>query len=278
MMSKRMKLMTESDYEKLVRRGNEHDLAHNSASVNSFHHRKTNSSSILNLVNLSDDIKLALFNTVVKGLRTQFEQLSQEPVPVIIKEQILEKKHKTVEQPQLSEDHKLDVFLQDLPVGLTEEDDALLMLIPPKYRPSARSIMKMLHRDKKEVYWTPNGSVLFEGVPRTGANIVDLLSFVLNPSTNDSVPPPGTNSFLYVLKKLSIPTTLMKPKLRGKIPRLSIGTLESQRTPMPTSVTRISQAEALATSNEIAASPADPNPSTDLPFSTPTGWATFRRN
>jgi len=94
MMSKQMKLISEVEYEKLVQRGLEQNLVPNPITVTSFRRRDIDSSSILTLTSLSDDIKLALFNTVVKGLRTQFEELSKRPIPVVMKEDKVVQQHK----------------------------------------------------------------------------------------------------------------------------------------------------------------------------------------
>jgi hypothetical protein len=124
-----MKLISEVEYEKLVQRGLEQNLIPNPIAVTSFQRRNTDSSSILTLTNLSDDIKLALFNTIVKGLRTQYEELSQRPIPVAMKEDKVVQKHK----PHNHED--VDAMdSEEIQEGLMDCDEKVVELLPPSYR------------------------------------------------------------------------------------------------------------------------------------------------
>jgi len=81
-MSKKMKLISHSEYEKLIASSKEPQILRNSALSNQLHRNEAALSEILNWESLSDDIKLALFNSAAKGLREKFVALTETPLLV----------------------------------------------------------------------------------------------------------------------------------------------------------------------------------------------------
>lgn len=228
-----MKLIPNLEYEKLVRNQAKSEIE-KTLHLKSFHNKDRISSSVLNLHQLPDDIKLALFNTAAKGLHTQFQMISETPQNVKIVE---DKQNLKQEQEQQVEIHKdaqhdnnesISTDIEELED--TEEnvvDQRLRSMLPSSFREAAKFIMTSL-RKTNDVGWLEGGEVSFHGQPRPGANILDLLSYVLR-TTLRSTPPVGANTFLFVLKKLSIPQSIMGVRIRT-LPKTSLGTLRARRT------------------------------------------------
>jgi len=86
-MSKKMKLIPHFEYEKIIALAKAPQLVHKSASVNMLCTKQTPVSEVLGLDTISDGIKLALFNTTVKGLRENFTALTSTPLQVEISNQ-----------------------------------------------------------------------------------------------------------------------------------------------------------------------------------------------
>lgn len=259
MMSKRMKLISHVEYEKLVNASQSNLNHQKTLPVKSFNQKDSGLSSFLNLNSLPDDIKLALFNTAARGLHAQFENLSQSPQNVKIIEDEVPSRVRENESREIEQNAQAPVdnppSLQDADIE-SESNQRLLEMVAPKFRPAAKFIMTALLKTD-DVSWESGGEVSFSGEPRPGANILDLLSWILRPTFKLTLPV-GGNTFLYVLKKLSIPSSIMGLKIRT-LPRTSLGTLRTRRT----AATPIN----FGSPNETFESPPSSTP--------PSGWASY---
>jgi len=199
-MSKKMRLIPHLEYEKLIAAHKAPQLLHKSAEVNQFNRQQVLASDVLDWNLISDDIKLALFNNTIKGLRSNFEALTNTPhrVEVLDTNVSTPTIHKTSVEPSTDGSFK---------------DTNLLQILPKNYRGAAEEIMRILSDSRfKEVSWNESGQVFFRGVKRRGAHIIDLLSYVIRPPSK-SKPPIGIHTFVYTLRRLKVPLDLLESTL-----------------------------------------------------------------
>ena len=231
-----MKLIPHLEYEKLVAIHKTPQLLPKSASINLFNKKQAAAAQVLNLESISDDIKLALFNTTMKGLRANFEALTNTPLKVEIKDSWLPKHqfHETIDTGTSTDVNQLQVHERADAGTSTDRNHynrILVHFIPAKLRDSAVQIMRILLKSPHEVAWDEMGQISFRGVKRDGAHIIDLLAYVLKPPSKSKTKPPiGISTFTSILKKLNVPTTLLGIHMRSKL-QLSLPALLANNTP-----------------------------------------------
>ena len=213
-MSKKMKLIPYAEYEKLVNREQSTDFFHKTPVLESFRRKEANSADIMKLTELSDDIKLAMFNSVVKGLKEKFETLTSMPVRV------------EITNSPAPKDKAFEIDNEK-----SDRNQQLIEVLPATFRGVAKTIMTALEKTD-EVNWDKTGQVWLNGIKREEAKIVDFLSYIVRPNLKYAKPPVGANTFLYVMKKLAIPTSIMGVKIRNKLPSMSLAQMKERITPL----------------------------------------------
>jgi len=226
-MSKKMKLVPHLEYEKLLSVHKTPQLLHKSAGVNQFNRQQAAASEVLSLDSISDDIKLALFNNAMKGLRANFEALTNTPFKIEMGTQSLEAANIQL-QSRADAETSTD---PEAAIDQAHINENLLQMLPEKLRYSASQIMDKLSKSQsRDISWDIVGQVNFRGVKRLGANILDLLSYVIKPPSK-AKPPVGISTFVYILKKLKVPTALLGIHMKQKLV-LSLPALHAQKTPL----------------------------------------------
>jgi hypothetical protein len=226
-MSKKMKLIPHLEYEKLITVHKTPQLLHKSASVNLFNRNQAAATDVLKWDSISDDIKLALFNSTMRGLRANFEALTNTPLQVEISNRQVQHQPSTEINP--SNHLKADA---ETSTDARHYNANLLHYLPSKYREAGAKIMDILLKSQfKEISWDESGQVYFRGLKRNDAHIVDLLAYVLRPPSKSVRPPPGISTFIYILKKTRVPERLLGIHVTSKL-RLNLPSLLSQSTPV----------------------------------------------
>jgi hypothetical protein len=164
-------------------------------------------SGLLNLKNLPDDIKVALYNSFVRDTYKKLRDL----------------KNDKVEKVESKEDtnSKRDTTLSD-------SDKSLLEFLPETYRAAGSKIIQSLRGSPSLISWESSGTCSFYGKPQTDTNIVDLLSYVLRPHLKSQVPN-GANRFLYILKLLNVPSSILGHRLRRTIAKRTLEELRQNQ-------------------------------------------------
>jgi len=211
-----MKLISDVDYERLTKP----QLPLSSGEA-LFHDKSDAATKLLEINSIADDIKLVLYNTLVRGINEKLTELVSKPVPVITS--AMNMKETEVETPGE----------KTIKVSEYEElrDNRLVDILPKSFQAAALLILKLLRKHESDIGWSATGEVNFNTVRCVGSNIIDLLSFVLRPQLKyRGALPAGANRFLYLLRKLSIPTVILGIHLRQTMNETSTETLKRRRT------------------------------------------------
>ena len=219
-MSKRMKLISDVDYDRLMK-----STLPTDSKEASFHDKNITASKLLDVSSIADDIKLALYNTLIKGINDKLSQLVSEPIPVRIE-------NTEIPQPTSAENNNTEPATSNELV-----DSHLLSILPQSFRKPALYIMQILRQYEYIISWDATGEVKFDDVRCVGSNIVDLLSYVLRPKLKfPDGQPVGGKRFLYALRACSVPLVVLGVTLRRTLQTTSISTLKKRRTLGPTAI------------------------------------------
>lgn len=187
-----MKLIDADEYESLLLRKVQKPQETN---LQKSEHQATNVLS----QKLPDDIKLALYMQIAKDFNQKVNEILNTPVKV----DVVTPTQNTAEK---SEDY-----------NNTEEkssdDDFVINCLPNSLRENGRHILDILKQYPELIEWDRN-SIKFNGQQERGANIVDLLSYLLRESS--AKPPVGSGRFLILCKRANIPASFVKKKLRDR--------------------------------------------------------------
>jgi hypothetical protein len=196
-----MKLVSESEYEKFI--NFKHKGIPNTLRQQHFEDNEQKGAALLSLESIPDDIKVALYNSLV---RDTFQKISE-----------LKSNEQGVKQvSELSEKE------------LSASDKFLVQFLPSVYQPAAERIIKYLKTASGLISWDHTGRCSFYGTVEPYSNIVDLLSYVLK-SNAKSREPVGTSRFLYMLKLLNVPTSILGLRLRTKLSKETLGELKKKQ-------------------------------------------------
>lgn len=217
-MARRMKLVSEAEYEKLFStRTNSLPIPRSKAT---FLESERKATQILDLSTLPDDIKLALYSSVVKNLNEKLSELHTEEKNVHVSN--FPKQADNIQVPNTSES----------PQEINTYDQYLIDAIPETFRPAAQKLIQFLKVAPGLISWNALGQCSFDGLEAEGSNLVDLLSFTLRPNLNVGEPA-GAKRFMYVLKVLGVPLSILGLKRRKEIAEVDQVTLRKRRTKVP---------------------------------------------
>jgi len=227
-MSKKMKLIPHLEYDKLITARNASKHSENSAYVSKLSQNQAAASELLNWDSISDDIKLALFNSAMKGLREKFVAMTQAPILVEVSEKkgVHNNADKEVKVPAVENKVEIGTMTTN-ESGISN----LVYILPEKLRSSASKLLHILENSKAhDMSWDSSGQISFRGENRRRANIIELLSYVLKPPSKTK-PPLGLASFIFVLKKLKAPPQLFGIHIRKKL-SMTLSALSTKKTPI----------------------------------------------
>lgn len=214
-MSKKMKLISDKEYEALI------SHSKYSSPENSDLQQKEESGSLVLQQNLPDDIKLALYMQISKTFADKFNEIINKPIRVEVVNKPSNPESKSFTIPAAEETLEAD----------NTDDDDLLIKMPLKMRDSAKIVLDTLRHHPNLVVWNRNGTIVdFLGTEEPGANMVDLLSYLLR-DQKWTTAPIGTNRFLLICKQAKIPASLVRTGLRANFQ----GTLSEFKTAKSTS-------------------------------------------
>lgn len=208
---KRMKLITEAEYDRYIAqkiptiRTNLEDQA--------IARTSDQASNLLKLGDIPDDIKAALYNSLVRSNISKFKKLSlDEAKPLKLKE--------TTEN---------DIsYIGNVFEELSDTDKYLVDLLPLRYRHGSRQLLLYLKRAPELISWDITGTCTFYGEVAPDSNLVDLLSFTLN-SNKKAVVPAGVNRFFFILKLLNIPSSILPVRLRSTFSKNTLDNLQEKQ-------------------------------------------------
>jgi len=198
-----MKLISEPEYVKLVPTNPPLPL---SGSEQHFHQKNNLAGSLLTLDNIPDDVKLALFNRVYNNINEHLSSLKSDQSKV---------KVELINPSSIKMEKEDKMGLED---DVEKHDRLMIQTLPDKVKNAAEALTGLLKTHPSVVSWDNSGNVSFSGVKsENGANIHDLLSYVLRPTLKFETPPPGVKTFLHILEVLNIPTTLFGVHIRKEL-------------------------------------------------------------
>ena len=207
-MAKRMKLVTEAEYQRLLNLRS-HPVPRQ-LEESSFIEKELEASNLLHLNSLPDDIKLALYGSVLKNVNDKLSELQNKPTTVILSG-----------HNQSSKSDEISRFLETNTATsneLSPDDEFLLGNLPDTFQPSARKIIEYLKPNPDLISWLPTGQCRIHGELVDGTNIVDLLSYILRSNLKIGEPV-GTKRFLYILRVLNVPISILGHKRRSELKR-----------------------------------------------------------
>lgn len=222
-MSKRMKLVSEIEYEKLLSKS---QYLPKSLDEKNFFDKDSLASSILNLHTLPDDIKLHIYSSVLKNVNEKLIEIKNTPSKVLVMNP--DKNINIINKPSVVNNKKISVTTSE--ENLTLRDLALLNHITIKLRNSAKKLMALLRNSPDLIEWDYDGECTFNyNDIAQGSNIIDLLNYALNPYQK-MISPIGAKRFLYTLRIIKVPVTILGCKIRDKLSETDTITLRKRRT------------------------------------------------
>ena len=229
-MGRRMKLIPETEYEYLKKQKMEIPQGRK---ISSFLQADSSAKDILQSNNLPEDIQLQLFSSFMNYLRKNYDSVTEIPItkikldPIEIKypdiisniKQESEGQHNETERLETNNDS--DGKNESMGVPLTTTDQTLLIPIPDAQIRVARILMERLKLYKQFIQWDEHGRVSFNNGEsfESAVNISDLISASVRPNVtfDGGKGPIGFWRFKNLIKKLSIPTVLLTPKVRKAV-------------------------------------------------------------
>lgn len=224
-MTKRMKLIAESDFNQLKRF--KHSLF-NKAEEN-IENESHQASSLLENSVIPDDIKLRMYTTLMKSIGKHLQEILHAPVLVkavgmesvlpVSKNSSSTKASESNESTTEDEDGTSSEQVESSGSvhTLDEVDQQFLRKLPVKCQKKAGDIMRTLKMNPDMITWNRCGEVSFLGEDyESGTSIVDLLSYLVH-DLKWSTAPKGTNRFLLCVKRLNIPISLMRAEVRNHL-------------------------------------------------------------
>lgn len=210
-MAKRMKLVTEAEYESLSKRAN--------LPENTLVNLEKSATQTLNDKHIPEDVKIRIYSSVMSSVGNQLKQILNKPLPVAVVN-LPRSDHDSTWLPEASNLNtdtsaiSSNALLEETDLELNDEDLQLLQKLPEKWQKKARNIMLILKEHSGLITWNKKGEINFlnSGV-NPGTSIVDLLSYTLHDLKWDTAPK-GTNRFLQCLKRVNLPLSLTRKGVR----------------------------------------------------------------
>lgn len=216
-MAKRMKLISEADFNR---------LSQNSSSTipnlneSTFDKNNQRANLLLQTQTIPDDIKLAMYTGLMNSISENLRKILETPILVKSVDEVkcgshdasdttasTDKEYTT--EASTSSAETAECFLE-----LNATDNQLLSKLPEKCKKKATDIMLSLKEHPELIRWNKNGEVaFFDKEFEAGSSIVDLLSYAIH-DLKWSIAPKATNRFLLCLKRLNIPLSLMRADVR----------------------------------------------------------------
>lgn len=216
-MAKRMKLISEADFNRLNE--NLNSILPN-CNESSFVKNNHNAHELLQSHTIPDDIKVAMYSGLMNSISENLKKILETPILV---KSVDDKKCFSHDQSlnisSLEDDTTTDISdttgnSAASAVQLNNLDNQFLAKLPEKCRRKAGDIMLTLKQNAELIRWNKNGEVaFFDQDFEAGSSIVDLLSFVVH-DLKWSVAPKASNRFLLCLKRLNVPLSLMRADVR----------------------------------------------------------------
>lgn len=189
-----MKLIDADEYESLLLRHSQKPQEFN------LQKSEEQASCVLNQ-DLPDDIKLALYMQIAKDFNQKVTEILNKPVKV------------DVITPKQTAQQVSSQKNESIPEEKPNDDDYIISCLPNSFRENARYILDILKQYPELIEWDRN-NIKFDGKIAAGANIIDLLSYLLRDSSIKA--PVGSGRFLILCKRANIPASFVKKKLRDR--------------------------------------------------------------
>jgi hypothetical protein len=232
-----MKLISESEYDKYI--ANRRHLP-SELKERDFFDTDKKASYVIALNQIPDDIKLALYNSLMKGTLEKLLELKREKAQPSIK-------HQQDVKPESDKSQTDDNVIET-------NDSELLENLPRSHQLAGEKILQYLKKTPGLISWDESGACKFYEKFEPQSNIVDLLAYVLN--TNKKLREPfGLGRFLYILKLLNIPTSILGYKIRSHYEKSS---LERLRRKQRDSISRRDEPSEVETNDDNVLYPTPP--------------------
>jgi len=212
-MAKKMKLITEGEYLALQNNDIPANIAHSS-----FQEKTKLGGDLLHLDSVPDDIKLALYSSIVRNMHEKLVSLTADAKTVHVSTPMT--------NPVTSTNDEVTTQNDDSESAM---DELITGSLPSYVQRPASIILKYLKRVPGLISWNSNGECSFNGVTAHESNIVDLLSYVLRPSLK--INPTGLGRFLYTLRVTNLPNSILGHKIRLEMQRTNTDQLRQNVTP-----------------------------------------------
>lgn len=213
-MAKRMKLISESEFEILKKRKEEPFESEKLKLEN----KDEIAREFLFSKSIPDDIKIQIYGSMLRHLTSNYETIINKPIKV---ENVEKQEHKCVIPTSASDIEKSAAETIESEVPLSEHDKYLINFIPSIYKENAEILMQRLKQHSADILWDNVGQVSFDSGKSyaPNVNIGDLIVSAVKPKTlfENENGPIGFSRFKNVIRKLHIPIGLLTPKVRQDI-------------------------------------------------------------
>ncbi|CAL8136730.1 unnamed protein product [Orchesella dallaii] len=206
-MVNRMKLIHEQKYLKLLRNQAENSVKQAAES------KGDDASKILFDRKIPDDIKLAMYMKLVNEFKLKISEILNTSVPVHLTGETqpltpeVQAKEKTFFDADSFDTAESEVYL-------SIQDKAIISMFPPTFQQRAEIVLKILKERPDLISWDKNGVITFFGDDLCReSSLYDLLNYLIR-DLKWKVAPNGANRFLLICKKLGVPASILRNKLR----------------------------------------------------------------
>lgn len=195
-MSKRMKVISEEEYLRLINYRKPNILPDTGEKL-AFFNQQSKAEHILN-ENVPDDIKVQLYSQYQNARNSKLDKITRK-------------------KPEA----KLDLHTKvdtDIENELNKTDQLLLNGLPVSLRWKGSFLLNVLKRFPQYLTWNEKGQCNFfkDGIdPKT--NITDLIRFCISGLRWTKALPVGINRFLFALKIINVPTSILSTQLRTEL-------------------------------------------------------------
>ena len=220
-MAKRMKLISEADFNRLSQLKN--SITPN-VEKSALEKKSHDVHLLLKAHSIPDDIKLAMYTGLMSSIGDHIKSILETPVLVktVDGNQFPRETHKDESVESSDPDYSAETTNSSTSsssssLHLTGSDNLLLHKLPLKCRKKAGDVMLCLKQHPELIDWNKSGDVSFFGQQfENDISIVDLLSYLCHDLKWD-VAPCGTNRFLLCVKRINVPLSLMTSEMRKRM-------------------------------------------------------------
>jgi hypothetical protein len=164
---------------------------------------------------IADDIKIAMYSALLNNVNSDARQSINS---------LSKNVSTTVEEKRVLDEEKVENLM-------SPNDWQMLEALPKSFKGNGAILMRWIKKYPNELNWNQKGQVYFDGILAKDSNVIELLSYVLRPKLHWRRAPWGANRFIWTLKKINVPITLLGSHMRREFSRVTTDVLRKRVTP-----------------------------------------------